>query len=525
MNNVSYLLTRTAAHHPNRAATFHGESIRDYRWLDEQVGRLAHGLAGVVEAGGTPVRGERVGLILDNEPRGLVALLGPLRAGMVIVPTNPRLHAAEQAFILANCGARVTIASRRHLDGLLATDGMPEGMRIVGIDPEEKHRRAGVLDFDELLASADPSFPDCEVAADDLAWIFYTSGTTGRPKGAMLTHRNLMTMVTTQLIECNPVQPDDRLVYVAALAHSNGLMSFQHIARGAGHVFPTFEGFRTGPFYELVEQHRVTTAFMVPTMIQRMLDDDSHRRRDISSLHTIIYGGAPMYVDRLQEAIRTFGRIFVQGFAQGEAPMGCTYLPRHEHDLSTPEAIRRLGSVGRECLHVEVRIFDDEDRPLPPGVSGEVVVRGDLVMKGYWENPEANAQTLRNGWLHTGDVGYLDEDGYLFLTDRKKDMIISGGSNIYPREIEEVLYQHPAVQEATVFGVPDPKWGERVVAAVVAKDGATLDEAGVIGWCTQHLASYKKPSEVRFIDELPKSGYGKILKREVRDMLFPATAS
>lgn len=520
MNNLSYLLTRTAAQHGNRPATFHGDSIHDYRWLDEKVSRLANGLAGLASSNGAAVRGQRIGLILDSEPRGLVAMLGPLRAGMVIVPTNPRLHPAEQAFILANCGARVVIASRRHLDGLLAAPGLPPGMTIIGIDPGED-RRADVLDFDALLAASAPVAADCNVAGDDLAWIFYTSGTTGRPKGAMLSHRNLMTMVTTQLIECNPVQPDDRLVYAAALAHSNGLMVFQHIARAAGHVFPTFQGFKAAPFYELIEQHRVTTAFMVPTMIQMMLDDPGHRQRDISSLHTIIYGGAPMYLDRLEEAIGTFGQIFVQGFAQGEAPMGCTWLPRNEHDTSTPEATRRLGSVGRECLHVEVRICDDEDRPLPPGENGEVVVRGDLVMMGYWENPEANAQTLRNGWLHTGDVGYLDDDGYLFLTDRKKDMIISGGSNIYPREIEEVLYRHPAVQEATVFGVPDPKWGERVVAAVVPKQSSALDEGEVVGWCIQHLASYKKPSEVRFMNELPKSGYGKILKREIRDMLYP----
>jgi len=520
MNNLSYLLTRTAAQHGARPATFHGESIKNYRWLDEQVSRLANGLAGVAGPGGAPVRGERVGLILENEPRGLAAMLAPLRAGMVIVPMNPRLHPSEHAFILADCGARVVIASRRYLDGLLAAAELPAGITIIGMDAGED-RRADVLDYDELLAASDRKAADCEVAADDLAWIFYTSGTTGRPKGAMLSHRNLMTMVTTQLVECNPVQPEDRLVYSAALAHSNGLMAFQHIARAAGHVFPTFQGFRTGPFYELVEKHRVTTAFMVPTMIQMMLDDPSHRQRDISSLHTIVYGGAPMYIDRLEEAIETFGQIFVQGFAQGEAPMGCTYLPRHEHHATTPEAARRLGSVGRECLHVEVRVFDDEDRPLPTGEPGEVVVRGDLVMKGYWENPEANAQALRNGWLHTGDVGYLDEDGYLFLTDRKKDMIISGGSNIYPREIEEVLYRHPAVQEATVFGVPDPKWGERVVAAVVPKHDSGLDEGQVIGWCVEHLASYKKPSEVRFIDELPKSGYGKILKREVRDILYP----
>lgn len=512
MVNLSYLLTRAAALHPKNPALFHGDRQWDYRWLDEQVGRLASALS----ASGLG-RGDRVGLILDNEPRGLIAMLGPLRAGMVLVPMNPKLHASEHAYMLENSGARALIAHRRFVEAAVPyvdTDLMLVGIADDGVD-------GGIRDFDALLRQSSAMGADCDIEADDLAWIFYTSGTTGRPKGAMLTHGNLMTMVTTQLIECAPVRPEDRLAYTAPLSHSNGLMAFQHIARAAGHVFPTFRGFRTTQFYELVERYRVTTAFMVPTMIQMMLDDPSHRERDLSSLHTIVYGGAPMYVERIKEAVGTFGPIFVQGYAQGEAPMGCTYLPKNEHLASTPQAERRLGSAGRECLHVQVRIFDDEDRLLPPNVPGEIVVRGDLVMKGYWQNPAANEETLRNGWLHTGDIGYIDEDGYLFITDRKKDMIISGGSNIYPREIEEVLYRHPAVHEATVFGVPDRKWGERIVAAVVRKEGEQLTENDIIDWCVASLASFKKPSEVRFLDSLPKSGYGKILKREVRETLFP----
>ncbi|WP_332813844.1 AMP-binding protein [Ramlibacter sp.] len=516
MNNLAYLLSRAGALHGNRPATFHGDSVRDYRWLDDQVGRLASALLALGLAAG-----DRVGLLLDNEPRGLVGLFGPLRAGMAIVPMNPKLHSSEHAYMLEDCGARVVVASKRFVEPLMSANGLPAGLLVLGIDCDEGCF-PNVRSFDSLLAGSQPDVHDANVSPDALAWIFYTSGTTGRPKGAMLTHRNLMTMVSTQLIECNPVKPDDRLAYMAPLSHSNGLMAFQHVARAAGHVFPTFQGFRTGEFYELVERHRVTTAFMVPTMIQMMLDDPSHRQHDISSLHTIIYGGAPMYVERLKEAIETFGRIFVQGYAQGEAPMGCTYLPKDEHHTASPEAERRLASAGRECIHVEVRIFDDDDRPLPANTPGEVVVRGDLVMHGYWQNPKANQDTLRNGWLHTGDIGYLDGDGYLFITDRKKDMIISGGSNVYPREIEEVLYQHPAVHEATVFGIPDRKWGERIVAAIVRKEGERLEEAEVVAWCLQHLASFKKPSEVRFVDTLPKSGYGKILKRDVRRALFPS---
>lgn len=515
MNNLSYLLTRAASLHGSQTATFHGESTRDYRWLNDSVGRLASGLI----KSGLEI-GDRVGLIVENEPRGLVSLLGPLRAGLPIVPMNPKLHPSEHAYMLENCGARALIVSRRYLDGVLAHEQLPAGLIIIAMDVKEEDKVA-VSDFDTLLAGSDPRTPDADVPADALAWIFYTSGTTGRPKGAMLSHRNLMAMVSTQLIECNPVQQSDRLAYIAPLSHSNGLMSFQHVAKAAGHVFPTFSGFRTGEFYAMVERYRITTAFMVPTMIQMMLDDSTHRQRDISSLHTIVYGGAPMYVDRVIEAVETFGRIFVQGYAQGEAPMGCTYLPKEEHTISNPAARKRLGSAGRECMHVEVRILDETDRVLPSGVPGEIAIRGDLVMIGYWKNSDATGAALRNGWLHTGDIGYLDEDGYLFITDRKKDMIISGGTNIYPREIEEVLYRHPGVHEATVFGVPDVKWGEKIVAAIVRKNSCKLDELDFIDWCTASLASFKKPSEIRFLDDLPKSGYGKILKREVKALLFP----
>jgi acyl-CoA synthetase (AMP-forming)/AMP-acid ligase II len=514
--NLAYLLTRTAKLYGSRPATFHGDSVQNYSQIHAQVSRLASGLAGLGLA-----RGDRVGLILENDPRGLVAMFGPLRAGMAIVPMNPKLHPSEHAFMLNHSEARALIGTQAAIEGIQALGtSFPAGFVFICIGATGS-APADAIDFDRLLKQSSDNSSDISVGSDDLAWVFYTSGTTGRPKGAMLSHRNLMTMVATQLIEFNPVQPSDRLVYMAPLSHSNGLMAFQHVARGAGHVFPKFSGFRTGPFYDLVQEHKVTTAFMVPTMIQMMLDDPSHRERDISSLHTIMYGGAPMYVDRLKDAISTFGKIFVQGFAQGEAPMGCTCLPKHEHDLDTAAHDSRLASAGRECMLVEVRIFDDDDQPVAQGQPGEIVVRGDLVMLGYLRDPDATALALRNGWLHTGDIGYLDADGYLFITDRKKDMIISGGSNIYPRELEEVLYRHPAIHEATVFGIPDPKWGERVVAAVVVKDEHAMDEKALIQWCLDHLASYKKPSEVRFLPELPKSGYGKILKRETRKLAFP----
>jgi long-chain acyl-CoA synthetase len=257
-------------------------------------------------------------------------------------------------------------------------------------------------------------------------------------------------------------------------------------------------------------------------MIEMLLNDPSWKDYDISSLRTIAYGGAPMYLERIKAAVATFGPIFVQTYGLGEAPRGITCLTKADHAAFGPAGEKRLGSAGRESCNVQVRVVDDDGQPLDVGEEGEVVVRGELVMQGYWNNPAATAETLRNGWLHTGDIGYFDRDGYLFLTDRKKDMIISGGSNVYPREVEEVLYRHPAVLEACVFGVPDATWGERIIASVVLRNGSSASDDELIRWCRQNLASYKKPSEVFFLAELPKSGIGKILKREIRQRLFPA---
>lgn len=509
MKNISYFLTRSANLHGSQPALFHGEFVRDYNWFDAQVNRLA---AALRRKGLKP--GDRVGVIVESQPRGLITLFGVLRAGMVLVPMSPKLHSKELAYMLVNSDAAGLIVGYSNLKGLVALrDELPKGLVILGIDAESVE---GVYDFDACLAAEAATRVETPSDLGDLAWIFYTSGTTGRPKGAMHTHRSLLAMVNTQLCDIHLATLDDRVGYFAPISHGAGLMAFQHVARGAGHVFSPQSSFRADVFFETVERHRVTTAFMVPTMIQVLLEDGNAANRDISSLRTIYYGGAPMYVDRLKEAISLFGPIFVQGYAQGEAPLGCTYLPKNEHIATTPAAEKRLLSAGREGHLVEVRVFDDHDNQLPAGVPGEVVVRGELVMAGYWKNAEATSDTLRNGWLHTGDIGYLDEDGYLFITDRKKDLIITGGANVYPREIEEVLYSHPAVLEAAVFGVSDPKWGERIVAAVVRKQGFDLDEREVIEWCRAHLASFKKPSEVHFLPELPKSGYGKILKREIR---------
>jgi long-chain acyl-CoA synthetase len=334
----------------------------------------------------------------------------------------------------------------------------------------------------------------------------------------MLTHRNLLAMVDLFLLDLNPAVETDVLLHAAAITHGSGTALFHHIARGAASAFPATRSFDPPMIFEAIERYRVTTMFLAPTMVHMLTQSPARTGYDVSSLHTIFYGGGPMYVEQQQAAVRAFGPIFVQLFGQGEAPMCCTSLPKHEHLAGDdPVKQRRLASAGRETTSIRLRIVDEDDRDAPAGQPGEIVVRGDLVMKGYWNRPDATAETLRNGWLHTGDVGHADEDGYVYITDRKKDMIISGGSNIYPRELEEVICTHPDVYEVAVIGVPDEKWGEMVKAVVVPRPGATVTEAEIVEHVRKAVASYKKPQSVEFVPELPKNAYGKVLKRELRE--------
>ena len=320
------------------------------------------------------------------------------------------------------------------------------------------------------------------------------------------------------LLDIDPAIPGDVLLHGAPITHGSGLAMFHHVARGSTSAFPGAGSFEPPRMFEAIHRYRATTMFLVPTMINMLLASPERNRYDLSSLKTVFYGGAPMYVEQLAEALRVFGPIFVQVFGQGEAPMTCTSLGKDEHVVGDdPVKHRRLASAGRATTAVQVRVVDDDDRPVPPDAMGEIVVRGDLVMKGYWNRPEATAEALRGGWLHTGDIGSLDRDGYLYITDRKKDMIISGGSNIYPREIEEVICAHAGVFEVSVIGVPDDKWGEAVKALVVRREGASVTEGEIIEHCKHHLGSYKKPQSIEFLPVLPKNAYGKVLKRELRE--------
>ena len=515
MVNLAYYLTRAAQRTPDATAICHGDERLDYASLNDRVGRLADGLR---RLGLKP--GDRVGLVVDTEPRSLECLLAPLRAGLTIVPVNNRLHPAEHAYMLDDCGARAVLCSAPRVAPLLGVrDQIPTLEFFIAMD-RASIDEAGVHDYEELIEKSVP-MGDMPVTGETLAWIFYTSGTTGHPKGALHTHRSLGAMVSAQLIDIFPPEPDDCMAFVTPMSHAAGLLVFHQIAVGGVNVFPSFDRFTPENIYALIERYRVTKLCLVPTMIQRLLDGPWPTEHDLSSLKTVMYGAAPMYLEPLREALRRFGPVFTGVYAQGEAPLAVSFLPKAEHVANSAVEEQRLASVGVECFGVQLDVVDSEDRPAPPNVPGEIVVRGDLVMQGYWNAPEASAETLRNGWLHTGDIGHLDADRYLYITDRLKDMIIKGGTNVYPREIEEILHRHPAVAEATVFGIPDTEWGEKIAAAIVLRPDTTVDAGEIIDWCGSSIASFKLPSDVHFVPELIKSSYGKVLKREMKASLYP----
>jgi acyl-CoA synthetase (AMP-forming)/AMP-acid ligase II len=360
---------------------------------------------------------------------------------------------------------------------------------------------------------------DCEPT--DSAWLFYTSGTTGRPKGAMLSHRNLLTMSLNYYADVDRPLPSGSIVHAAPISHGSGLWNFPMLARGSVQVFPESGHYDVAETVGLMNRWPDCSIFLAPTMVKRLIEHGSVSELKPGALRLITYGGAPMYVSDLKRAMEILGdKALCQLYGQGESPMTITHLSREVHaDKTHPRWEQRLASAGITDTCVEVRVVDEAGKKVPTGEVGEIVVKGDTVMSGYWNNPEATARSLRDGWLWTGDVGAFDEDGFLTLKDRSKDMIISGGSNIYPREIEDVLNLHPGVAECSVVGRPHPEWGEEVVAFVVARPGTTPSTAELDKLCLDNIARFKRPKDYKFIDALPKNNYGKILKTELRTKL------
>ncbi len=508
--NLAQLLVRQATAAPSRVAIYEGTQAwaTHSEWAQRSAG-LATRLR---ESGLQP--GDRVVLFMRNHPRYLEVLWGAWWAGLVVVPVNAKLHQAEVEWIIDNAQARWAFVTRD-----VASSPMAGLDRQIDVESAE----ADVLLAPAMSFSDTPTHPS---RPEDLAWLFYTSGTTGRPKGVMLTHRNLMTMGLTYFIDVDAVKPDDAIAYAAPMSHGCGIYAIPHLMAGARHVVPASGGVDPQELFALGQALGPLSTFAAPTIVKRLVDHAQSQGLELpdcaASFKTIVYGGAPMYVADIQRALHIMGPRFVQIYGQGETPMVATALSRrHLTDATHPRYLERLGSVGVAQTPVEIRVADEQGQPLPPGAVGEVLVRGDSVMAGYWRNPQATAQALRGGWLWTGDVGCLDEEGFLTLKDRSKDLLISGGSNIYPREVEEVLLTAPGVAEVAVVGAPDPEWGEVVVAFVVAQPGLPADaipsSEDLDAHCLDRIARFKRPKRYVFVDALPKNHYGKVLKTELRN--------
>jgi long-chain acyl-CoA synthetase len=502
--NLAALLFDVARRQPEAPAVSdnaHSWSYREFAWRSSCLA------GGLVARGLEP--GDRVMLCMENCTEFFEVMFACWTAGLCAVPVNARLHPREVEHIAHDSGARLLVATPA-LAGALA----PLDQSVETLGPIIATASA---DYAALPAHNAPMRP-IETTSSDRAWLFYTSGTTGRPKGAVLSHRNLLFMCHCYYADIEMVDDRDTDLHAGPLSHGAGLYSLPHLLRG-GHqvVLPHFD---IDAIVEALQRHPRVSMFAAPTMLTRLVHAPAVAAADLRNLRTIFYGGGPMYVADLERALQLFGPRLYQLYGQGESPMTITGLTKRMHaDETHPRWRERLGSCGVPRTGVLVKVVDDHARELPPGEVGEVVTRSDCVMECYWQNPVATAETLRGGWLHTGDLGSFDEDGFLTLRDRSKDMIISGGSNIYPREIEEVLLRHPDLVEVSVVGRPHPEWGEEVVAFVVPRPGAEIASDALDRLCLDHIARFKRPRHYRFVGALPKNNYGKVLKTELRRLL------
>jgi acyl-CoA synthetase (AMP-forming)/AMP-acid ligase II len=455
---------------------------------------------------------DRIGILAENLPEYVECYYGVPAAGMALTFLNYRLHPKEWAWILNNAEASVLVVQAKYLEAIepeLASIPSLRHVIVIGGGGAGGHP-----DYHDVVSAASNHEPGLDVDENSTAWLLYTSGTTGFPKGAMLTHRNLTIAAVESVIEYEP-QPDERNLVAFPLCHVSGYtVPVTHLRGGRVVLTPMFE---PELWMRLVDEHSITGTAMAPTMLNFVLQHPKVNDYDLSSLRGIGYGAAAMPVEVLRAAIRRFGPIVYSGFGMTELGGNVLTFPKAAHERAINGEEHLLASCGTPMCLAEVEVVDEQGKECPPGVVGEIVVRGEQVLKGYFRNEEGTKQAFRDGWFHTGDMARRDEEGFFYIVDRMKDMIITGGENVYSREVEEALYLHPAVSEAAVIGVPDPTWGENVTAVVVLRPGTTATEAEIIGAVRDRLAGYKKPKKVIFVDELPKTVSGKIVKRDLRD--------
>jgi long-chain acyl-CoA synthetase len=516
--NLSCIITASARRFPGEPAILFGEERLTYADLARAVNRTANALLGL---GLAP--GDRVALMVPNRPEFTVAYFGILQAGMVVVPLNTLFVAPEVAYHLEDSGAALLIAWEEYEEvARAALERVESCPPLVLVGPREDARPAGALSFAAWTGQASDAADVAQTMPDDTAVILYTSGTTGRPKGAELTHFSLYSNAQWSSERSQSVLPDRVVIFgpgnlalsALPLFHCFGQTCVQNSMLFNGGAFTCLPRWSPGEALRIMERDGVTHFSGVPTMYFALLHAPEASGVRLERLRFCNSGGAPMPVEVMAEFEAKFPARILEGYGLTETSPVATF--------HTPEFPRRPGSVGKAIGGCEVGVVDDEDRPLPPEGVGEVVIRGQNIMKGYYRRPAATAEAMRNGWFHSGDIGKLDEEGYLHILDRKKDMILRGGFNVYPRELEEVIYAHPAIREAAVVGIPDREHGEEVVAVVALKEDVVLTAGELIAYCRERMAAYKYPRHVEFRDSLPKGGTGKILKRELRAELAQA---
>jgi long-chain acyl-CoA synthetase len=504
------IIYRNALLHSDREAFVYGAERITFKDYNSRVNSLIHALIGLGIK-----KGDVIGILSWNCLEYADVYGAAMKGGFIASPLNPRSHPDELEYLINYSEAEALFVGPEWTDTVnILRPRIPRVKYYISFEGAAPQ----MFSHSDLLATHSSEEPDVCIEKDDPLLIFYTSGTTGVPRGALYTHGRKMDNTRIKALELG-VEPDDKHLLILPMFHIGGdshVWPFFYV--GACNVIMEQRAFDPDATLQVIQDEKLTDVQIVPTQLVTMLARSNFDRYDLSSLKRIWYAASPMPVELLRKGLEIFGPVFAQGYGQTESGPQVAFLPRKAHDvLHKPlDEQKVLSSCGQPSIGVHVRIVDENDNDVEPGTAGEIIVQSDSIMVEYWKKPEETSDAIRDGWLHTGDMGFYDQKGYIYIVDRKKDMIITGGENVYPREVEEILYRHPDVAEAAVIGIPDPVWVERVHAEIILRQGASAAEDEIIGFCKERMASYKAPKSVEFVKSLPKSPQGKILKKEIR---------